>query len=39
MWLRANPKVYRFLLPYLPYTKRWHTYPKIEYETRNRQSI
>jgi RimJ/RimL family protein N-acetyltransferase len=23
MWLRANLKVYRFLLPYLPYTKRW----------------
>jgi hypothetical protein len=24
MWLSANPKVYRFLLPYLPYTKRWN---------------
>jgi|GEM_PF-1974408 len=25
MWLRANPKVYGFQLPYLPYTKRWNT--------------
>ena len=23
MWLSANPKVYRFLLPYLQYTKRY----------------
>jgi hypothetical protein len=23
IWLSANLKVYRFLLPYLPYTKRW----------------
>jgi hypothetical protein len=29
MWLRANPKVYRFLLPYLPYTKRCGALEKI----------
>ncbi len=23
MWLNAKPKVYRFLMPYLPYTKRY----------------
>jgi hypothetical protein len=28
MWLRANLKVYRFLLPNLPYTKRWHSLKK-----------
>ena len=27
MWLSANPKVYRFLLPYLPYTNRYMQLP------------
>ena len=30
MWLSANLKVYRFLLPYSPYTKRWQTLAKDE---------
>ena len=33
MWLRANLKVYRFLLSYLPYTKRYVQAEKIEVNT------
>ena len=30
MWLRTNPKIYRFLLPYLPYTKRYAILKKLK---------
>ena len=30
LWLSANLKVYRFLLPYLPYTKRYGQLSQIE---------
>ena len=29
MWLSANLKGYRFLLPYLPYTNRWQQAEKL----------
>jgi hypothetical protein len=40
MWLTAKLKVYRFLLPYLPYTKRYHTFEQTnELPNKIRKSI